>query len=147
MKKKIFFSLRWKRRISNINISIGGIYSCNIECQWWKKFFQWLFINHQRISSSISSCNVCIYLYIRWKWCSISICSGRRSLSLHSFHRNRRKKKDEDLDLNDKVAFAVRYLNDQRLLEKFDKFAETSREKGDLQGILLTGSILILSDQ
>jgi hypothetical protein len=26
--------------------------------------------------------------------------------------------KDEQLDLNDKVAFAVRYLNDQRLFEK-----------------------------
>ena len=46
---------------------------------------------------------------------------------------------DEELDLNDKVAFAVRYLNDQRLLEKLEKLAECSREKGDLQGILLTG--------
>jgi len=46
---------------------------------------------------------------------------------------------DEELDLNDKVAFAVRYLNDQRLVEKLEKLAETSREKGDLQGILLTG--------
>ncbi|CAF4536070.1 unnamed protein product, partial [Rotaria sp. Silwood2] len=46
---------------------------------------------------------------------------------------------DEQLDLNDKVAFAARYLNDQRLYDKLDKLAEESREKGDLQGILLTG--------
>ena len=43
------------------------------------------------------------------------------------------------MDLNDKVAFAVRYLNDQRLFEKLEKLADESREKGDLQGILLTG--------
>ena len=41
--------------------------------------------------------------------------------------------------MNDKVAFAVRYLNDQRLFEKLEKLADESREKGDLQGILLTG--------
>lgn len=46
---------------------------------------------------------------------------------------------DEQLDLNDKVAFASRYLNDQRLYEKLDKLADESRDKGDLQGILLTG--------
>ena len=46
---------------------------------------------------------------------------------------------DEQLDLNDKVAFAARYLNDQRLYEKLDKLADKSRDKGDLQGILLTG--------
>ncbi|CAF0871962.1 unnamed protein product [Rotaria sp. Silwood1] len=46
---------------------------------------------------------------------------------------------DEQLDLNDKVAFAARYLNDQRLYDKLDKLADESREKGDLQGILLTG--------
>lgn len=46
---------------------------------------------------------------------------------------------DEQLDLNDKVAFASRYLNDTRLYEKLDKLADESREKGDLQGILLTG--------
>jgi hypothetical protein len=37
------------------------------------------------------------------------------------------------------VAFAVRYLNDQRLYDKLDKLADESRGKGDLQGILLTG--------
>ncbi len=38
------------------------------------------------------------------------------------------------------MAFAVRYLNDQRLYDKLDKLADESRDKGDLQGILLTGS-------
>jgi hypothetical protein len=51
--------------------------------------------------------------------------------------------KDEQLDLNDKVAFAVRYLNDQRLFEKLEKLSEESREKGDLQGILLTGLFVL----
>jgi hypothetical protein len=37
------------------------------------------------------------------------------------------------------VAFTARYLNDQRLYEKLDKLADESRDKGDLQGILLTG--------
>ncbi|CAF3513676.1 unnamed protein product, partial [Rotaria sp. Silwood2] len=46
---------------------------------------------------------------------------------------------DEQLDLNDKVTFAVRYLNDQRRYDKLDQFADESREKGDLQGILLAG--------
>ncbi|UJR38550.1 hypothetical protein I4U23_031216 [Adineta vaga] len=46
---------------------------------------------------------------------------------------------DEQLDLNDKVAFAARYLNDQRLYEKLEKLADDSRDKGELQGILLTG--------
>ncbi|CAF1350017.1 unnamed protein product [Adineta steineri] len=46
---------------------------------------------------------------------------------------------DEQLDLNDKVAFAARYLNDDRLYDKLDKLADESRKKGDLQGILLTG--------
>ncbi|CAF4004965.1 unnamed protein product [Rotaria magnacalcarata] len=46
---------------------------------------------------------------------------------------------DEQLDLHNKVAFAARYLNEQRLYDKLDKLAEESREKGDLQGILLTG--------
>ena len=53
--------------------------------------------------------------------------------------------KDEPLDLNDKVAFTARYLNDQRLHEKLDKLAEEAREKGDLQGILLTGAISLVT--
>lgn len=52
---------------------------------------------------------------------------------------------DEQLDLNDKVAFAVKYLNDQRLFDKLDKLAEESRDKGDLQGILLTGECQFIS--
>lgn len=43
------------------------------------------------------------------------------------------------MDLNDKVAFAAKYLNDQLLEKKLEKLADESREKGDLQGILLTG--------
>jgi hypothetical protein len=43
------------------------------------------------------------------------------------------------LDLNDKVAFAARYLNDQHLYDKLEKLADDSREQGDLQGLLLTG--------
>ncbi|CAF0964213.1 unnamed protein product [Adineta ricciae] len=46
---------------------------------------------------------------------------------------------DEQLDLNDKVAFAAKYLNDHLLEKKLEKLADESREKGDLQGILLTG--------
>jgi len=42
------------------------------------------------------------------------------------------------------VAFAVRYLNDQRLYDKLDKLADESRQKGDLQGILLTGLLTTL---
>ncbi|CAF3003699.1 unnamed protein product, partial [Rotaria sp. Silwood2] len=36
---------------------------------------------------------------------------------------------DEQLDLNDKVAFAARYLNEQCFYDKLDKLADESREK------------------
>ncbi len=46
---------------------------------------------------------------------------------------------DEQLNLNDKLAFAARYLNNQRLYEKIDKLADESRKKGAPQGFLSTG--------
>ena len=64
-----------------------------------------------------------------------------RSSLLFSFLLFRRTSfQNEQIDLSDKVAFAARYLNELRLYEKLDKLAEESREKGDLQGILLTGN-------
>ncbi|CAF1264064.1 unnamed protein product, partial [Didymodactylos carnosus] len=46
---------------------------------------------------------------------------------------------DEQLDLNDKVGFSCRYLNDQCLDIYLDKLSMESKSKGDLQGIILTG--------
>ena len=45
----------------------------------------------------------------------------------------------EELDLNDKVAFAARYLNDERLVPTLNQFVEQSEERGDLQALILTG--------
>ncbi|CAF2041398.1 unnamed protein product, partial [Rotaria magnacalcarata] len=44
---------------------------------------------------------------------------------------------DEQLGLHDKVAFAARYLNEQRLYDKLDKLAEESREKAIFKELFL----------